>query len=95
MKQARPADRPRIDDALKREVVALYRRHAAGCCLHVMLDDHNLEQDTADWCVKYAEEHAAERGCDCAPLARKLAALTMTQRGRCAREKYEWARAQA
>lgn len=82
--------RPVIDVALKRDVVALYRRHAAGCCLHIVLDDGNTDQDHADFCVKYA----AERGCQCEGLARRLAAMTRTQRMRAYAEKRQWAAAE-
>ena len=37
----------------------LYKRHSAGCCLHVVLDDDNCEDDDVDFCIGKAKE----RGC--------------------------------
>ncbi len=28
----------------------IYRHHPAGCCLHIVLDDNNL--DSVDWCLE-------------------------------------------
>lgn len=64
-------------------VQALYRRHAAGCCWHVILDDHNIDARFVD------DEHTAfvlERGHpDCIALIAPMRAMSRTQRGRLAR----------
>lgn len=58
-------------------VRAIYERHCAGCCLHILTDDGNVEQEHADFCV----EIARERGhADCLRAALMLAQMTPTQR---------------
>lgn len=64
-------------------VEALYQRHGAGCCLHIVLDDGNVRDSDVDFCVTYAEEQGHE---DCLHLAQQLRAMSRTQRaklGRC------------
>lgn len=58
-------------------VRALYARHCAGCCLHILLDDGNVEDAHADFCIDYAmgEGHA-----ECLRLAQLLRAMSKTQR---------------
>lgn len=56
---------------------ALYRRHSAGCCLHVVLDDGNTEASM----LSGTEQRARELGHDdCAQLAALLAKMSRTQR---------------
>ena len=58
-------------------VRALYGRCSVGCCLHVVLDDGNLEDDF----VRSAVEWAIERGhADCEHLARLMLQMSRTQR---------------
>lgn len=58
-------------------VRALYDRHSAGCCLHVVLDDGNV----ADAFIPGAVELATELGhADCLELARLLKQMSPTQR---------------
>jgi hypothetical protein len=60
-------------------VRALYRspRAAAGCCLHITLDDGNVEDSSVEYCIARAEEagHAY-----CGALARALRSMSKTQR---------------
>jgi hypothetical protein len=58
-------------------VRALYARSGAGCCLHIVLDDGNVEDSSVDFCVRYAQEqgHLA-----CEKLARTLRMMSRTQR---------------
>lgn len=55
----------------------LYARHAAGCCLHCVLDDGNVE----DYFVESAITFASKEGCqDCLDLAMLLFRMSKTQR---------------
>lgn len=60
-------------------VRALYLRNCAGCCLHVMLDDGNTGDSTAQFCLDYATEKGHE---ECIALARLLVRMSPTQRGK-------------
>ncbi len=72
----KPRDRPTVPEVLPllREI---YTRHCAGCCLHIVTDDGNVEQDHIDYCVGYARERGHE---DCLRAATMLAQMTITQR---------------
>ena len=63
-------------------VRAIYERHCAGCCLHIMTDDGNVEQDSAEFCLQWAIERGHE---DCIAAARLLVQMSPTQRGKIAR----------
>ena len=58
-------------------VRAIYARHLAGCCLHIVLDDGNLEDSSVDVCIAHSirEGHA-----ECETLARNIRSLTGSQR---------------
>jgi hypothetical protein len=56
---------------------SIYRSHAAGCCLHIWLDDNNTDDDTAAWVLDYAKEHGHE---DCVALAEIGVQMSKTQR---------------
>lgn len=32
-------------------IVAIYRDHSAGCCLHIVLDDYNIDDQCVEWCM--------------------------------------------
>ena len=55
----------------------IYERHSAGCCLHVVLDDLNVDNKFVDMCVNRAIEQGHE---DCFVLALKLSLMSKTQR---------------
>lgn len=64
-------------------VRALYARHSAGCCWHVVLDDGNVGRETVNWC---AEEMRRDGGCqdrpnggECERLAELLPLMSPTQ----------------
>ena len=58
-------------------VRALYEWDGAGCCLHVVLDDHNVE----DVFVESSIEKAITEGhWYCEVLARMLRSMSKTQR---------------
>lgn len=79
-------DRPTTDRVLPL-VRALYERPdgATGCCLHVILDDHNVADGHVDFCIDYARERGHA---DCLELAVLLRQMSKTQRGRLANHKY-------
>lgn len=58
-------------------VCSLYARNPVGCCLHVLLDDGNVDAKTAQFCVQYAREQGHE---DCIQLAGLLVEMSATQR---------------
>lgn len=74
----KPRDRPTVLDVLPL-VRAIYERHCAGCCLHIVTDDGNVE----DHWMPFVIETAKERGhADCLRAASMLAQMTPTQRHR-------------
>ncbi len=72
----KPKTRPTVPDVMPL-VQAVYARHAAGCCLHVMIDDGNVADVFATGALveAYARGHA-----DCIAAAEILAQMTTTQR---------------
>ena len=55
----------------------LYGRHSAGCCLHVVLDDGNVQDDSVRFCIEWARG----RGCaECERLGEVLLQMSKTQR---------------
>lgn len=62
----------------------LYRRHSAGCCWHIVLDDGNVDEDTALWCCEYIADGGADgdamRHDECVALAGLLPLMSKTQR---------------
>lgn len=55
-------------------VEALYTVHAAGCCLHIVLDDCNVDDDSVRYCVDNAKHDF------CRKLGRVLLLMSKTQR---------------
>ncbi len=82
----KPRDRPTVPDVLPL-VRAIYQRSggSVGCCLHVLIDDGNVEQTFADSAVQLAAER--QHG-DCLVAAGLLAQMTPTQRRRISRLLY-------
>lgn len=68
------------------EVVPLflpyYRQHGAWGSLHVVLDDHNVEDHSVRYCIEWAEESGDTQG---AELGRILLRMSKTQRGKLSR----------
>lgn len=58
-------------------VIALYERNCVGCCLHILLDDGNVKDSHALWCLEYAKEQKHD---DCILLAEKICQMSITQR---------------
>lgn len=66
----------KISEAIKLKK-ELYRKHPLGCCLHIVLDDGNLEDDDVRHCIGYAlnREHSG-----CLYLAELLLELNEEER---------------
>lgn len=64
----------------------VYSRNAAGCCLHVTLDDHNIKTSHVELCLQTAIE-AGHPVCE--ELARKLLAMSWSQRDRIMTKYYD------
>lgn len=73
---SKPRNRPSVPSVLP-FVRAVYARHCAGCCLHIVTDDGNTEQAYIDGCLQRAlsANHA-----DCIAAAQLLAQMAQTQR---------------
>lgn len=57
----------------------IYRRHAAGCCWHITLDDGNCDDVSVQFCANEAKRKSCE---PCMALAPLMKAASRTQRGR-------------
>jgi hypothetical protein len=57
----------------------VYARHCAGCCAHIILDDGNVEQHHAEFCLAQAQDRGHA---DCLALTELLARMTQTQRAK-------------
>lgn len=64
-------------DALRTLLRVLYERHGTGCCLHVVVDDHNVDDSSVDFCLGWAKEHGHSF---CELLAQRLRALPEHER---------------
>jgi hypothetical protein len=67
-------------------VQALYARWdgGAGCCMHILLDDTNVDDDSARFCLQRARETGHP---DCLALGELLVRMSKTQRRKLARHK--------
>jgi hypothetical protein len=75
---ARRGDKPTVPEVLPlaKHVYEL-PEHGSGGCLHIVLDDGNLENSHLDFCYGFA----SGRGCEfCTTLAPVLRRMSMTQR---------------
>lgn len=57
----------------------LYDEHPAGCCLHIVTDDGNLEHGDVEFCMNEAEENGHDL---CLALAIAIRSLSFSQRRR-------------
>ena len=65
-------------------VRAIYARSMVGCCLHIVLDDGNVDDGDVRFCI----ERAKKKGhADCEELAAKILLMSKTQR-----KKLHWMR---
>lgn len=63
--------------ALADDIAALEDDDIGGCCLHNVLEDHNLDDGSIEWCRAYAEERGHE---ECADIARRLLQIPENKR---------------
>jgi hypothetical protein len=68
--------KPTVPDVLPL-VNAVYARHCAGCCLHILTDDGNVDNDHAAFCLTSAQERGHA---DCLAAAEMLVQMSRTQR---------------
>jgi hypothetical protein len=70
--------KPTVPEALP-FVRAVYSQTngGAGCCLHIVLDDNNVDDHFVESCIKWADERGHEL---CAKTARMLRSMSKTQR---------------
>lgn len=75
-----PPKRPTVPEVLPM-IQGLFARHAAGCCLHSVLEEGNVRDADVDFCIAWAEKagHVV-----CADLGRTLRRMSKTQRGKLA-----------
>jgi hypothetical protein len=78
----KPRDRPSVPMVLPL-IRAVYDRHMAGCCLHILTDDFNVEDECAVLCLEGAREHGHP---DCIAAAEMLVQMTTTQRRKAAHQ---------
>lgn len=58
----------------------LYKRHSAGCCLHVVLDDGNADDEVVRWTLVNVGGDACKDPAECRELAEILLRMSKTQR---------------
>jgi len=68
--------RPTVPDVIP-YLRSIYARHSAGCCLHILLDDGNVRQADAEFCLAQARDRGHA---DCLAAAELLVRMTRTQR---------------
>jgi hypothetical protein len=62
----------------------LYERNAVGCCLHILLDDGNVEDGHARFCLLQALQ---QKHWDCIELATAVMQMSKTQRKKLSRRR--------
>lgn len=68
--------KPTVPDVLP-WVDEIYSMHRAGCCLHIVTDDDNIDDGSVEFCIQFATEQQHEY---CAAVARALRSMSRTQR---------------
>ena len=58
---------------------SIYKRHSAGCCMHVVLDDQNFEYSCVATCLAFAVENDCA---ECRRLAEIMSAMTEDERAK-------------
>jgi hypothetical protein len=58
-------------------VRAIYEKNCVGCCLHLALDDGNMEDHHVQFCLDWAKTAGHP---DCIECAKKLLAMTKEER---------------
>jgi hypothetical protein len=67
------AERLRAIELVRR----IYARHMAGCCMHIVTDDDNLEDSSVQFCLDCARENNCA---ECVELATLMLKMKRTQR---------------
>jgi hypothetical protein len=70
------AEKPTVPEVLPL-VQAVYDRHTAGCCLHILTDDGNVDDGDAAFCLEQAKQQGHA---DCLAAAELLVRMSKTQR---------------
>lgn len=78
-----PPDRPSITPEVVDRFAAYYRENPAWGSVHVVLDDHNLQHCSVDFCIGWAVENGDAEG---EALARILRSMSRSQRVRLGRK---------
>ena len=73
----------------RRLVDSIYKRHCAGCCWHVVLDDGNIEDNVVAWVANEWLEQTACKRPECRTLAPLMIKMTKTQRKKLGRGGYK------
>jgi len=71
-------EKPTVPE-VKPLVAALYKRNGVGCCLHIVLDDGNVEDHQVEFCIEQAKKQKHE---NCQFLGELLLKMSQTQRRR-------------
>ena len=71
--------------ALKKMIEQLYNRSAVGCCLHITLDDENIEDNHVQFCIEEAQRMGHP---SCEQVARAILEMTMEERKALVSEPY-------
>jgi hypothetical protein len=66
------------------QVKAFMARNPVGCCVHIVLDDGNVDDDSVAFCVGYARENEHP---ECVAMAETLLRMSRTQRRKAG---YRW-----
>jgi hypothetical protein len=69
-------NRPTVPEVLPL-VRAIYERNGVGCCLHILTDDGNVDNGSAQFCLETAK---ARGHADCIAAAEMLVKMSKTQR---------------
>lgn len=68
-------------------IAAIYEDHCTGCCLHIAMDDGNLQDNHLEFCLRQGFEHGHA---NCVAAALMLLGMTQTQRHFLYRHRYPY-----
>lgn len=71
-------DRPTVPEVMP-FVRSIYQRNGVGCCLHIVIDDGNVGDQSVQFCLEQAQAAGHE---DCIAAAEMLLAMSKTQRSK-------------
>lgn len=64
-------------DRVRPLVAAIYKRSVVGCCLHIAMDDGNVDDDDIEFCILQAQAAGHD---DCERVGGLLLQMSRTQR---------------